>query len=259
MRPEEQARHERKIFRAFAADAGLNVAPKSIRSVKQPRPDIICQTDDCCRLAFELTQVVDKSLARGINHVGGLSPKFEQRFRGEGSETKEAIQHNYSNAIISLWPHDSVTERKVLSASSQVFRFLINQPNGVQGNLDLSENPLLARIFENILVLRCEQLGPLFWITPGGPIGDPLLESLLKKLRLPYRSDSPIDLLAYYDLQPDPLPKKLSEAMDLVRQILDSSSFRRVWIYSHYEHKLLGVYPDLEKGKTSEYSAHGMI
>jgi hypothetical protein len=54
MEIDSKARYERSIFGAFAVDAGLRVAPASIRSSKPPHPDITCRTGDGYDLAFEL-------------------------------------------------------------------------------------------------------------------------------------------------------------------------------------------------------------
>jgi len=60
--------HERRVFSDFVIEAGLDVAPDSIRSEEEPLPDISCRMNGQLHY-FELTRVSDQSIA---NEVGAL-------------------------------------------------------------------------------------------------------------------------------------------------------------------------------------------
>ena len=65
--------HERQVFRRFVKAAGLSVGPRTVRSLKPPRPDI------CCGLGgvpyyFELTRMLHGGTAARIGrHLSQLS------------------------------------------------------------------------------------------------------------------------------------------------------------------------------------------
>jgi hypothetical protein len=63
----KKAAQERKIFRCFAKAAGLEVAPRSVRSCKSPYPDIFCCVDGVRRY-FELTRMAHPSFANAVGH-----------------------------------------------------------------------------------------------------------------------------------------------------------------------------------------------
>ena len=63
----QKAAEERNIFRRFAQAAGLEVAPRSVRSCRSPYPDISCRVGGVRRY-FELTRMTHPSFANTVGH-----------------------------------------------------------------------------------------------------------------------------------------------------------------------------------------------
>lgn len=63
----KKAAEERKVFRRFALAAGLELAPRSVRSRTSPYPDISCRISGVRRY-FELTRMAHRSFANAVGH-----------------------------------------------------------------------------------------------------------------------------------------------------------------------------------------------
>jgi hypothetical protein len=59
--------HERSVFRCFVKAAGLPINPRSIRSPREPRPDISCRLDGQPHY-FELTRMTHRNIANARGH-----------------------------------------------------------------------------------------------------------------------------------------------------------------------------------------------
>jgi hypothetical protein len=82
------------------------------------------------------------------------------------------------------------------------------------------------------VISRGDFEGPEFDVDATSSIGDPTMESIRSKWQKQYITDAPIELLAFYELQPM-LPETLwKSGLD---SFLDahwmSGPFRRVWLF----------------------------
>ena len=79
----------------------------------------------------------------------------------------------------------------------------------------------------------------------GGFFSDDLsLERIAKKFGKKYSNSC--DLLVYFDLQPVVAEKSwLPQVQNFIRENIKNSSFKRVWIYSIPQEKIMFVYPEL--------------
>ncbi|MFH1094387.1 MAG: hypothetical protein V1739_09610 [Candidatus Omnitrophota bacterium] len=79
----------------------------------------------------------------------------------------------------------------------------------------------------------------------GGFFSDDLcLERIAKKFGKKYSNGC--DLLVYFDLQPVVAEESwLPQVQNFIRENIKNSSFKRVWIYSIPQEKIMFVYPEL--------------
>jgi len=75
-------------------------------------------------------------------------------------------------------------------------------------------------------------------------IGDPSLAAIEMKLSKVYRTNFPIHLLAFIDLNPM-LPDRiwLSNASDYIRNNIELSQFSKVWIFDFHKEEIKYSYP----------------
>lgn len=237
-----QIQAELEIFREFAASLG-DIDLSSIERRADPEPDIRCVLVDGSQLAFELTQLVDDlSVARPM----GEDSRFRSRLDKERARLQGQLQPKFGNALIAIWPSSLSRSH---SAIPRLLSWLVQQPHGIAGDLNLEQAPEIKQHFRRVTIDRrssFQSCGPFFTIrpVPGGSYGDPTVDGIRKKFCKSYTTDVPIELLAFLHLQPTPLlPTWLETQMGFIRQGLSSSPFQRVWLYSCFEHRILAVYP----------------
>ena len=100
-----KAEHEREVFFAFAADAGLDLDEQSVRSAEPPEPDIFCCIGEEARY-FELTRVSDQRLA---NAVGGTLAAVR---RGAESAASDVVSFSDKEAVKSAIKKKAEKEHK---------------------------------------------------------------------------------------------------------------------------------------------------
>jgi hypothetical protein len=66
---ETKAERERFVFRTFIEKSGLQIRLESVESRKPPEPDILCFQDNEGKIAFELVEICDETLARKISET----------------------------------------------------------------------------------------------------------------------------------------------------------------------------------------------
>ena len=122
--------------------------------------------------------------------------------------------------------------------------FLGQAPGGYVGDLPLSGN--VGKIIARITILRSDFVGPCFDVEAVGSLADPAYEKLSQKFNNKYASQFPIELLAYYDLQPIfPTSSWLPRVESYVGKSLHSSMFRRVWFYDIHKGNVIYIFPKL--------------
>jgi len=86
---------------------------------------------------------------------------------------------------------------------------------------------------KKIRVLRGNFNGPSWNIVTAGLLDDQPIQRILDKFNKNYISDAErIELLAYFDSQPSPLPDFIPLVESTVKANIRSSQFSAVWIYS---------------------------
>jgi len=87
--------------------------------------------------------------------------------------------------------------------------------------------------------------GPSFNITEAVWFNNPVEKQIGKKLNKKYKNNCPVELLVYYELQPELQTEYwILPSMDSVVEGLEKSVFRRVWLYSATQNKVIYVFPD---------------
>lgn len=236
---------ERAVFRRFAASVGDWVLPASVRSRKPPEPDIRCRTRDGVRLAFELVEIVDNSIRRGRADAAALGKTFRKQWL---KARTRASRVDLSSAMIGIGFSNLASVLDKRTAIPVILQFLVTRRFTTEGKLDLDDWPEKPRALAWMAILRGEFRGPLFEVADGGAFIDPICKQVSRKLDRSYTTKLPLELLAYYDLQPTPWKRAtLKPLMELLRSRLELSPFRRVWFFDVAKGKVLLVRPHFRK------------
>jgi hypothetical protein len=223
---------EQKIFLDFAKACGLAIQLDSIEKRAPPEPDILCQIEREGAVAFEMVELIDQGLAQQTNESIRFQQLLEDSYQYLPTNARTAIEGCFKNALVHVTFHTETSSRERENAIPRILDWLQGFSPSFIGRTHPEERSALHKVVSEITVSRGDFSGPFFDVDAGGAFADPALERIGKKFEKKYVSTTPVELLAYYELQP-----VLSEELWLpqlrafITRHIGSSGFRRVWVY----------------------------
>ncbi len=220
------------IFSRFAPVCGLRIRPDSIKRCQPPEPDILCTIEGEGPVAFEMVEIIDEDLARRTYGQIKFQGLFEQAYEDLPPDNHASFKKKFHNALIYVGFCSTASSRIRGNAIPLILDLLARTDNEFIGTLTPSRKSPLYEAVKEINVSRGKFIGPCFDVEAVGSFADPAIERISTKFKKNYRTLYPAELLAYYELQPV-LPKStwLPRVQEYVRQNLQDSLFRRVWIF----------------------------
>lgn len=201
---DRHAAREIAIFRSFATAAGLAVNDESIEKRMPPEPDILYRLGDSAHVAFELVEIIDQNHAKRTSEQSKLKARFDRDYVGLSVDEKGEICASVGNALIYVTFVDDANLNAREQAIQSVFETLKTVDPHFEGELTCHTTPRLHVAICSIGISRLSFKGPFFDVAAAGFLGDPTVESIAAKWSKTYATPHPIELVAYYELQPDP-------------------------------------------------------
>lgn len=243
--PSRKEKREREVFDGFVRVCPLPIDSKSIESRRPPEPDIRCALVDGAQIAFELTEVLDVTVAR---RRGGMDRAVEE-FRGLIAEIPPDgyLKRVFGDAVFRVVLHDSghgIGSRRTMQA---LLKYLENPESLLRIGKDefvrTPSQPALRGI-RSIGIGRGHPGGPQLVQQGGSEVTIPAKERVADKIESFYDTDVPLELLLYVDRQPrvndGPWIDSLAE---FVRIRSAASQFDRIWVYDHRNERILLCIP----------------
>ncbi|MFQ5912670.1 MAG: hypothetical protein ACE5JS_05775 [Nitrospinota bacterium] len=232
---------ELSVFRRFAEVCPLGIRPESIK--KGEFPDISCEFEGEGSVGFELVEITDQTLARLTSEQIEFQRLLRETYRNLPDDDRAEVERAFGNALIGVRFHSDVSSRLKRNSIPLILDFLKEQKSLAGEELEPKPGSDLAKAVEKIRIIRRGSPGPRFHVSAATSYLDRTPESVLKKLNKQYQSQTPIDLLAYYEFQP-PDPPDVFEAR--FSNFLEANSsrlekFRRVWFFDALGKKILFV------------------
>lgn len=231
---------ELATFRRFAGVCPVIIQSESISKRQPPEPDIACtlrQTGE--EVAFELVQIVDEGLARSSSHQTLDMESFRNAYRGD-AELQAALDERFGDACISIAFVPGLASRHRRSSIQMVLRELATMDSAYVGEWRPPHGSPLCDIVWYILIRRGQFQGPDFYVPADTSIGDPTVARVKTKWHKVYRTQRPIELLAYYCVQPvGPEAWWLSSLRDFLGANWATGPFRRIWVFDSWEQTIL--------------------
>ena len=233
---EDRIEEELQAFRHFVEVARLPVIPESIEKRYPPEPDVHCHLSNGEEVAFELVEICNPGNARfsgSASHIHGL---IMSAYRSLLPSVRKAFDHRFINVPLSFSFRPTASLSAIRNALPSLLTELVSAPEDDVGYYGLS-----AAV--KAVVLSVRRIGRVD--NPGnvnfniGTNFDPTvsLEAVAAKLSRQYKSDSPIELLAYFGghawgrrhawFSPD------TSHRDVLSQIIETTGlgpFRRIWM-----------------------------
>lgn len=229
-------RHEQRelaVFGEFVSVCSLRINPKSIGKREPPEPDIFCEVAEGGRLAFEMVELVDRDrIARPM----GDQRELMDALRDARNDLPEATRLAFANAWVGVnFQPQSIRKRKAVA--ERVVNELTRIDPVFKGQLRLLDGATEVAI-ANVKRRDGISNGPHFRVLVAGHFEPIPFDAIGEKFRKKYQSESPVDLLAYYDRQQAPLDEQIDELLQFIDANVGGSSFGRVWIFNRFDQRI---------------------
>jgi hypothetical protein len=234
----EQAVSERAIFSDFVLGSGLRAQLSSIENREPPEPDIRCEIVDEGPIAFELAEVVNEALEQATSERVAARRAFRAQYAALSAEDRAQIEACLGGppAVFAGFAR-GVPPDRWRRAVGPIRDILVGWARATshdrlaEGEIPVWRLPVVKTLLTDLAVRRSHG-EPLFGAGEATLAVDATPRLLEKKFRKSYRTDAPIELLAYYiAAPPDDEPKWRASVSEFLAFRTPSSPFRRVWLY----------------------------
>ena len=235
---------ELEIFLSFMKHHSVGMKIASARKAQEPKPDIECdKSDGSGAIAFEMVEIVDEHLYRGVIDKIRLEENFRRSYDSMPDESKTRMQLKYRNTALLMFFHQDLSFHKRDKSIPAVLSYL-NRSLRLDDR-HIPSDRRLRSVLRKIVPFSTSLLGPRFLVDATNAIGDPLIERLRGKIEeRSYETPWPMELVAYYHRQIEPPDACwLDPAIQYVQDNLRFSNFNVVWIYSRGTDKILARIP----------------
>ena len=225
----ERIEEELQVFRHFVQAARLPVIPESIEKRYPPEPDVHCRLSHGEQVAFELVEICNPVNARFAGSAKNIYGLAMSAYRSLPPSVRKAFDHRFINVPLSFSFRPTASLSAIRNALPSLLTELVSAPDG-----DVGCDGLSAAV--RAVVLSVRRVGRVdntdnvnFNI---GTNFDPKvsLQAMAAKLSRKYKSDSPMELLAYFGAH---AWGHDTSHRDVLSQIIETTGlgpFRRIWM-----------------------------
>jgi len=240
---ERHGSRERKFFIRFAEVCGLAVQPDSIEKRKPPEPDILCKIKGEGSVAFEMVELIDPDLAQRTYGQIKFQNLFEEAYQSLPVDQHTKLKKHFGNALVHVVFRSNASSRAREHNIPLVLSWLQELEPSFEGTSSPAAQSSVGKVVGKITVSRGDFIGPCFDIEAAGLFADPTLKRIRQKFSMAYNSSFPVELLAYFELQPVfPDARWVPQLHTFITQHLGDSQFRRVWVYDIQSNKIKHVW-----------------
>lgn len=232
-------RKELAVFSDFARDSGLHIVEGSVEKRSPPEPDILCEIEAKGPVAFELLELVDQErIARTRGIQDEVEDGFREGFRGMTEPERVRLKDRLGNATVRVLMSRNVSSSRRRAAIGMVLLALLDADERFEGEYPL---PGKLRLIARVTVVRGNFSGPRFKCISSSAYDPIPQEGLARKFQKVYKSNAPVELLAYFSEQHAPPQEEVHRFTRSIESSIKGSSFRRVWIYDANGHRVCGL------------------
>ncbi len=236
--------NEIRVFAEFAGVCPYPICLGSVTKKRPPEPDISCNLSDGSAIAFELVECIDNSIAQSTYDSLRLNKALVDELDKLPQERRERFRASFGNALIYIAFVGGLSLNKRKGSIPALFDYLLTLGGTGERKFDLRSHQDLGGVVRSIAISCGYPTGPALKVEAITSFADPCRERIQKKFKKEYKAESPVELLAYYELQPE-LPEThwLPSVEEFMKKNLKSSVFQRVWIYSVTKNRIILAYP----------------
>ena len=217
------------MFRHFIQVARLPVIPESIEKRYPPEPDVHCRLSHGEQVAFELVEICNPVNARFAGSVENIYGLTMSAYHSLPPSVRKAFDHRFINVPLSFSFRPAASLSAIRNALPSLLTELVSAPEG-----DVGYDGLSAAV--RAVVLSVRNVGRVdnadnvnFNI---GTNFDPTvsLKAVTAKLSRKYKSDSPMELLAYFGAHAWCHDTSHRDVLSQIVEATGLGPFRRIWM-----------------------------
>jgi hypothetical protein len=226
-----QTSAELATFRLFAAVCPLGIDLGSIEPRRPPEPDVACRLASGEDVAFELVEIIDRNWARLTSRMLVEREALRAMFDEATGDFRAALHATLHNALVYIEFENGARSRERSGAIPTILTALASMPTEYEGRWRPSADNPMRGVVRSISVSRGPWPGPEFDVAAVSSIGDPTAERIRAKCQKTYVTTRPVELLAFYELQPM-TPQELWPAwIASLTETTWAAPFRRLWFF----------------------------
>jgi hypothetical protein len=200
---DSQKKSELAILRVFAEICPLSILPASIGNRDPPEPDVVCAIGNGEeQVAFELVEIIDDGWASLTSGQFRDTTSLRQAYRSSTGDQRIALDERLGNALVYVSFCAGITAKRRRAAVSEILHYLSTIAPDFSGDWKPPVGSALHDTVRAIRTSRGDFPGPEFDVEAVAAISDPTVDTIRAKWAKTYSSPHPIELLAYYELQP---------------------------------------------------------
>ena len=227
-----QTRTELEIFSRFADVCSLSIVRESIAKRIPPEPDILCKLATGETVAFELVEIIDEDWASLTSGQVRDMKSLREAYQATAGDLRRDLDERIGNALVYVSFVADVLARERRAVIREILGHLSTVGPDFSGDWAPTFGTSLHRIVRNIRISRGDFSGPEFDVEAVASIADPTVARIRAKWLKSYNTPYPIELLAYYELQPQaPAALWLPRLESFVKDSYRRGLFRRVWVF----------------------------
>lgn len=239
---------ERRVFAKFAEICPVQIRPETIQSRPEPEPDILCTTQSGEIIAFELVRCDDEGGSQSLGRGLSLKTAF-QEFLLNYPRRKEFLRHLEGRRIYPYYK-DGITKTKIIANFSLLCEFLL--ASDVTRH-DLNPfHPIQCQKLQEVIrevSLGCpgpqDPIFEYFKASWAAPAEKAILKALERKRKKSYKTAYQIELLVWFGISPEIIREQTWKIVqEQAPSILEEVGFRRLWVFSWGNQKILWIYPE---------------
>ena len=196
----------------------------SIVKQRPPEVDILCHIEGESEVTFELTEIVDRGVARRVDTQVSIQPRLLDLW----GELPDEQQDHLRGMIVVVTLVEAAPKAAKEKAAPEIIKALVGTGAGFVGDVAIEDKAvrrLQVRGHANLPI-------PVFHVGACGNYRDETVNAVADKLGVAYGGPRPIELVAYYGIQGLHPPELWRDDLDQVLEDrLDESPFRRVWVF----------------------------
>ena len=228
---------ELRVFHQYCTILGLEVERVEEPSPREPDIRAVVDGKD---IAYELTEAIDPAFASKFSEMIKTQELLRKSYASLSHEKRNQLEANHYGKMIDLCFRDEVSLRVRKKSLPEIFDYLIsipadsgmNQSGRIEKPIPLLDYIVMKQVgYDGI---RWEADAPYFRIDSETDARQRVIDKMENKQ---YQTAHPIELIVYFERQPDPPPDTGWDEMltNVASDRLADSPFRAVWLLNMWD------------------------